>query len=455
MAMEGRMRTDASNNREYLLQQAYAAGVSSPKELAAFMGQMEVECGGFRSMHENLDYRGTRLLKMFPGRNGMDTLEEANTIAKGGAENVANKIYGGEWGRRNLGNSEPGDGWNFHGRGYVQLTGRANYAKAGEALGLDLVNNPDLAADRGNAAKIAVHYWQERVVKRGHQLDVDAACRDINGGTGHLPERRAAVDRWEAMLTPEVMERLALGQVALPAPSERRTAQAGPADKAWSRDRISETQDQLNRLGYTDARGEPLDIDGRWGHRTQEALARFQQDKGLPLTRIPDEQTRDAVSAYALVAQIEERKLAQQAGLAVRAQPRAQRQDLPGSAPIADAASARTTTYLDAAHPDHPLFRSLRERLPAEVADEKVAALTLQAKRAGILVARIEEAGIHGDNVFAYGRDLGTGTAVVSLSQPAPSMEDTMRQSTLFDEQQEQKRVSREQALVMAGGRSY
>ena len=58
-----------------------------------------------------------------------------------------------------LGNTEAGDGIKFHGRGYIQLTGRDKYTRAGRALGLDLVTKPDLAADPDNAVKTAVWYW--------------------------------------------------------------------------------------------------------------------------------------------------------------------------------------------------------------------------------------------------------------------------------------------------------
>ena len=140
------------NNRDYMLIRAYQSGIREPRELAALMGQLEVESGGFARMHENLNYSAPRLLQVFPGRNGIDTLAEAQAITRGGPEAVANAIYGGEWGRTgSSGNTEPGDGWRFHGRGYVQLTGRYNYTRDGRELGLDLVENPDLAApgDRG------------------------------------------------------------------------------------------------------------------------------------------------------------------------------------------------------------------------------------------------------------------------------------------------------------------
>src|SRR5579859_6869076 len=152
----------AKANADYLMETATRSGIREPKELANFMGQMQVESGGYTSMNENLHYSGERLLEVFPGRNGMNDIAKANDIAAGGPESVANAIYGGHWGKMNLGNTEPGDGWKYHGRGYVQLTGHDNYARVGKELGLDLVNHPELAEDREIAAKIAVHYWESR-----------------------------------------------------------------------------------------------------------------------------------------------------------------------------------------------------------------------------------------------------------------------------------------------------
>lgn len=57
---------------------------------------------------------------------------------------------------RALGNTQPGDGVKYHGRGLVQLTGRANYQRAGQWLGVDLIGNPDLALDPANAAAVLV-----------------------------------------------------------------------------------------------------------------------------------------------------------------------------------------------------------------------------------------------------------------------------------------------------------
>ncbi|HEY0502981.1 MAG TPA: peptidoglycan-binding protein [Lysobacter sp.] len=264
-----------TNNRDYLLLKAYQAGLTDPRELAAFMGQVDVESGGFASMEENLNYSGRRLLQVFPGRNGIDTLDEANAVARGGAQSVANAIYGGAWGRENLGNAGPNDGWDFRGRGYIQLTGRDNYTRAAREVGMDLVNQPDMVADRETAADIALHYWNDRVVARGHQLDVRQATRDINGGNRHLRERMAAVARWESALTAEVMRGLARGEVLLPAAPGQRQDAVDPL--------VRQTQENLNTLRVTDAEGRSLTTDGDYGPATKQAIEAFQQQYGLPV----------------------------------------------------------------------------------------------------------------------------------------------------------------------------
>ncbi|MGO1069115.1 XVIPCD domain-containing protein [Lysobacter sp. CA199] len=269
------------NNRDFLLLKAYESGIHDPKELAVFMGQMQIECGGFKSMNENLNYSAAGLMKTFKGRNGMDTDAEAAEIARGGPESVANAIYGGRWGARKLGNTEEGDGFTFHGRGYVQLTGRSNYAAAAKDLDINLVAHPELAADRDTAAKIAVHYWQNRVVPHGHQHDVDKATYDINGGQNHLPERRAAAAQWEKALTPEVMQALARGEVKLPAMGGRDPLADGVLKLNERGDAVREMQESLKALGYRDAAGNELNPDGHFGRKSQEALKEFQRDQGI------------------------------------------------------------------------------------------------------------------------------------------------------------------------------
>lgn len=89
-----------------------------------------------------------------------------------------------------LGNIHPGDGERYHGRGFIQITGRDNYRMAGDAIGIDLVNHPELAARPDIAAKIAVWYWKTRVKPNVHNFnDTTAVTKLINPALRGLRDR--------------------------------------------------------------------------------------------------------------------------------------------------------------------------------------------------------------------------------------------------------------------------
>ena len=86
-------------------------------------------------------------------------------------------------GRDDLGNSEPGDGAKFRGRGYIQITGRLNYTTYGKAIGVDLVGNPDLALDPAIAAEVLALYFRQRSIPRLAELAKwESVRRRVNGG---------------------------------------------------------------------------------------------------------------------------------------------------------------------------------------------------------------------------------------------------------------------------------
>jgi putative chitinase len=89
-----------------------------------------------------------------------------------------------------LGNTKPGDGAKYKGRGYIQLTGKYNYTKAGEALGLPLAEKPQLVEKPEVAAKVAVWFWKERVSNKAINYDnVKDVTKGINPGLKHLDQR--------------------------------------------------------------------------------------------------------------------------------------------------------------------------------------------------------------------------------------------------------------------------
>lgn len=95
-------------------------------------------------------------------------------------------------GRKDLGNTEPGDGVRFKGRGLIQITGRANYARCGAALGYDLISHPEYLESPALACRSAAWFWNanglNELADAGDQVKV---TRRINGGTNGLADRLA------------------------------------------------------------------------------------------------------------------------------------------------------------------------------------------------------------------------------------------------------------------------
>ena len=93
-------------------------------------------------------------------------------------------------GRADLGNTQPGDGALYKGRGFIQITGRANYTAAGKALGIDLVNHPELAERPDIATKVSIWYWNTRVKPNvGNFANTKAVTKKVNGGVNGLQQR--------------------------------------------------------------------------------------------------------------------------------------------------------------------------------------------------------------------------------------------------------------------------
>ncbi|WP_122543980.1 glycoside hydrolase family 19 protein [Pseudomonas viridiflava] len=89
-----------------------------------------------------------------------------------------------------------GDGQRYRGRGLIQITGRANYAECGEALGLDLIHHPELLEQPEHAAMSAAWYWSSRGLNSlADMRDIRTITRRINGGTNGLAEREAIYER--------------------------------------------------------------------------------------------------------------------------------------------------------------------------------------------------------------------------------------------------------------------
>ena len=175
-------------------------GIVTPRQQAAFIGQCGHECGNFRVLEENLNYRAETLMKMWSKR--FPTLEIANQYAKQ-PKKIANKVYADRMGNRD---EASGDGYRFRGRGCIQLTGSANYFHAGQALGVDLIMDPDLVATPHYAALTAGYFWSTQklnaLADAGNNL---AITKKINGGTTGLDDRIAHTNQALALLDTSVV----------------------------------------------------------------------------------------------------------------------------------------------------------------------------------------------------------------------------------------------------------
>ncbi|WP_415915391.1 glycoside hydrolase family 19 protein [Pseudomonas amygdali] len=99
-------------------------------------------------------------------------------------------------GRKDLGNTVPGDGSKYRGRGLIQITGRANYAECAEALGLDLINHPELLELAQHAARSAAWFWHRAALNTlADKGDFLTITKRINGGTNGLADRQALYAR--------------------------------------------------------------------------------------------------------------------------------------------------------------------------------------------------------------------------------------------------------------------
>jgi putative chitinase len=135
------------------------AGINTPKRQAAFLAQLAHESGELRYFEE---------------------------IASGAAYE----------GRKDLGNTQPGDGRRYKGRGPIQLTGRANYREAGQALGLDLEGNPKQVATPDVGFRTSGWYWESRDLNRlADEGDFRGITKRINGGTNGLAAREEYHER--------------------------------------------------------------------------------------------------------------------------------------------------------------------------------------------------------------------------------------------------------------------
>ncbi|HLL17075.1 MAG TPA: glycoside hydrolase family 19 protein [Pyrinomonadaceae bacterium] len=129
-------------------------------------------------------------------------------------------------GRKDLGNTQPGDGVKYKGHGPIQITGRANHTACGKALGLDLINNPTLITQPPNAFRSAGWFWDTRGLNAlADQRLFKAITKKINGGFNGLADRQKYYDRALRIIP----EDLNLGAANLDVPPDNKHGDVPPS----------------------------------------------------------------------------------------------------------------------------------------------------------------------------------------------------------------------------------
>ncbi len=165
------------------------AAITAPRCVAAFLGQCAVESGGFRGLEENLSYSAGRLCQVWPNRFLTTFAAEACAFQP---ETLANQVYADRMGN---GGVQSGDGWQFRGRGLIQLTGRATYERFAKAMGLNLDQAVRHAATPLGAAESAAWFWSVNGLNDlAAAWSIDLITRKISGGMTSAAERSRLCD---------------------------------------------------------------------------------------------------------------------------------------------------------------------------------------------------------------------------------------------------------------------
>ena len=169
--------------------------INTPLRLAAFLAQTAHESQNFSSLEEKLNYSAQRLTVVWPKR--FPDLAKAQQYAHN-AEKLANFTYGN---RNGNGPDASGDGWKYRGRGFIQITGRANYQACGDGLGVDLIEGPDNLLQPDLAFRSAAWFWNSHKLNPLADVgDLRKITKVINGGVVGLDERLKLYSRVKTIL---------------------------------------------------------------------------------------------------------------------------------------------------------------------------------------------------------------------------------------------------------------
>lgn len=175
-------------------------GITTPLRQAHFLAQTGHESAGFSQLEESLNYSEGALMSMFGRRISAEQarLYGRNSQHPANQKMIASIIYASRNGNED---AQSGDGYRYRGRGLIQITGKANYAALVDALGVDIVAQPDLLSGYKLAAASAAAWWKIHGLNElADQDDVTRITQVINGGTYGLDDRKSRLLKAKGIL---------------------------------------------------------------------------------------------------------------------------------------------------------------------------------------------------------------------------------------------------------------
>ena len=239
-------------------------GITTPERIAGFVSQCSHESQDFRALSENLSYRQETLLKVFPRYFGPGKRNAAEYARN--PEKIANYVYMDEFRTSKLGNTQPGDGWRFRGRGLKQLTGRDNYTRFAKDYNMTAEQAAEWLETKEGALASALWFWNTNKLNAiADTADVAALTKKINGGNIGLADRQARYTKAMAALG---------GKVSAPAPAPAKApakvASVETLRKGSKGEGVKKMQAALR-----------ITADGDFGPGTEAALKKWQARNGL------------------------------------------------------------------------------------------------------------------------------------------------------------------------------
>jgi putative chitinase len=246
--------------------------INTVERVAGFIAQCAHESNNFRTLEENLNYSADALNRVFGRYFGPAPKRNASSYARN-PEKIANYVYMDEFrsAKGALGNTKPGDGWLFRGRGLKQLTGRNNYAAFGKTVDMTAEQVAEYVATKKGAIDSACWFWDKAKCNVfADSKDIGGMSKRINGGTIGLEDRQR---RWN-----QALQVLGGNFTPVAVSAQKKTA---------TRTAATQTRMSILRRG---SRGsevkkmqEALKIgaDGVFGPGTERALKSWQRSKGL------------------------------------------------------------------------------------------------------------------------------------------------------------------------------